>query len=401
MTIRIELGFTADGVGAPFFTLDSPVLGVLDSTTVYLGGGEVFVDVTPYFQNYAIQRGKSRELDRYQAGQTSVTFNNSQRVFDPNYEASPYFGQIVPKRNVRITDGNEVQFLGIVEDWNISYSAGGNSTATLQAFDAFSFLANYNFDGELYPAQQTEDRVNSILDTIGWSATARNIADTGAELEAVQYEKEAVLGELQKTATSEPGDLFLSKNGDIKLVGRNSAFSSDGLVLSDDGTGLGYQTISAIYGSELLYNNAVVTSGAGSATSSEATSIQIYGQRDLEQATYLDSEFQLKLLSDFLVTRYANPEFRFESLTVSLDDITEEQRTSIMAVELADVIKVIFTPSDVPPAVVQYGKVIGITQDINLNSERITFRLQSTAGSLFVLNDVVFGRLNSDNLLGW
>jgi hypothetical protein len=401
MTVKVELGFTADGVGAPFFTLDNPTLGVLDAPGVYLGGGEAFVDVTSYFQGYAIQRGKSRELDRYQAGQTSVTFDNTQRVFDPNFEASPYFGQIVPKRNVRITYGTEIQFLGIIEDWNISYDAGGQSLATLQAFDSFSFLTNYNFDGQLYPAQETETRVNSILDDIGWSATARDIADTGAQLESVQYETEPVLGELQKTAQSEPGDLFLAKNGDIKLVGRNSAFTSTGLVLSDDGTAVNYQAISAIYGSELLYNNSVVTSGTGTATASDATSIQIYGQRDLEQATYLDSDFQLQLLADYLVTRYADPEFRFEAVSVNLDDVTDAQRIDIMNTELAEVVKVVFTPSGIPPAVVQYGKVIGITQEINTNSERVTFKLQSTSGSLFVLGDAVFGRLTADNLLGW
>jgi len=40
MTVKIELGFTADGAGAPFLTLDDPTLGRLDTAGIYLGGGE-------------------------------------------------------------------------------------------------------------------------------------------------------------------------------------------------------------------------------------------------------------------------------------------------------------------------------------------------------------------------
>jgi len=74
MTVKVELGFTEDGQGAPFLTLDDPTLGKLDDPDVFLGGGEVFVDVTEFFEAYSIDRGKSRELERYQEGQASVRF---------------------------------------------------------------------------------------------------------------------------------------------------------------------------------------------------------------------------------------------------------------------------------------------------------------------------------------
>ena len=143
MSVKVELGFTADGAGGPFFTLDDPVLGRLDNPQAFLGGGEVFVDVSPYFQTFSLQRGKSRELDRYEAGQASVTFDNRARTFDPTFESSPYFGQIVPKRLVRISVDNIIQFEGSVEDWNLEYESGNtNSRATLQAFDSFSYFVS-------------------------------------------------------------------------------------------------------------------------------------------------------------------------------------------------------------------------------------------------------------------
>ena len=402
MTVKIELGFTADGVGAPFFTLDDPVLGVLDDATIFLGGGEVFIDVSAYFQNYNLTRGASRELERYQAGQVSIQFENNTRVFDPTYEASPYFGQIVPKRNVRVTNGTAIQFLGVVEDWNINYSPNGNSVATLQAFDSFSYLTNVSFNDVTLAEQEVVPRLNAVLDAISWSATARQLSDSGATLSAQSVtEATEVLGYLVTAANSDPGDLFVAKNGDMKYTGRNSNFTSEGIVFSDSGTAVPYTTIAAVYGSELLYNNAVVTSAAGTATAINATSAQIYGTRDLDRATFLSDPAQLQELASYFVARYANPELRFEAITVDLNSVGSADKAEILDIELADVVKVEFTPSGISPAIARYGKVIGIKQNINPSSEEIEIRLETTVGALMVLDDSVFGTLDEGNLLGW
>jgi len=254
MTVKVELGFTADGQGAPFFRLDDPVLGRLDDPNVFLGGGEVFVDVTEFFEAYSITRGKSRELDRYQAGQASVQFENTLRTFDPTFEASPYFGQIVPKRKIRITNDDIVQFEGSIEDWNIEYAPGGKSIAIAQAFDAFAFLSGLNFSGT-FTEEKTDDRVNAVLDQIGWSATRRQIENTGADLAAQTVEDFAALEYLQTAARSEPGDFFAAKNNDLKLVGRNTPFTSDGVIFSAD-----RQERSVINSTALAFKNGDLTS---------------------------------------------------------------------------------------------------------------------------------------------
>lgn len=401
MTVKVELGFTEDGQGAPFLTLDDPVLGKLDDPDVFLGGGEVFVDVTEFFEAYSIDRGKSRELERYQAGQASVRFENSFRTFDPTFEDSPFFGQIVPKRKVRITNNDEIQFEGSIEDWNIDYEAGGKSFAVAQAFDAFSFLAGVNFTGT-FAEQETTDRINAVLDEIGWSENRRDIASTGAVLESQTItDNREVLPYLQTVARSEPGDLFISKAGDVKLVGRNSAITSEGLIFSDDGDDIPYKTISVIFGSELLYNKVTVSSGAGSVTSENSTSQQIYGERDLEEETFLSDTDQLQLLGDYLVNRYAEPEFRFEQITIDLKSISPQQKSDVLDLELGRVVKVEFTPNGIAPAIERFGKIIGLNQNIDNQAEEVVFRLETTAGALLVLSDTVFGRLDSGNLLGW
>lgn len=402
MSVKVELGFTSDGAGGPFFTLDDPILGKLDDPTVFLGGGEIFVDVSTYFKSFSLQRGKSRELDRYESGQASVTFDNSTRVFDPTFLLSPYYGQIVPKRLVRISLDNVIQYEGTIEDWNIEYEPGTNSVATCQAFDAFSYFANASLGTATYGAETTGQRLNNLLDNLNWSTNKRDIAFTAATVAGTAIaEPTTSLPLMQIVSFSEPGDLFISKDGDVKLVGRNASFSSTGAIFSDAGTGIPYKTIRAIYGSELLYNTSSVFSSVGTATAINNSSVTIYGQRVLTQETYLSSTEQLEELAEYFVTRYANPEYRFEGITVDLRAISSAQRAQILTLELGDVVRVDFTPSKIPPTLTRYGKIIGLGTTITPELQEVFIQLQSTEGSLLVLDDPVFGKLDSGNLLGW
>lgn len=402
MTVKIELGFTDDGQGGSFFRLDDPVLGRLDDPTVYLGGGEVFVDVSEYFMTFNLARGKSRELEKYEAGQASVRFENNQRTFDPTYVDSPFLGQIVPKRNLRVSVDNVIQFLGVVEDWNLDYEPGGQSIATCQAFDSFSFLNNVQFENQTFIEQDSDDRINSVLDVIGWSTAARQIADSGAILAGTAITGSVfALPYLQTVANSDPGDLFIAKNGDIKFQGRNTTFDSDGLIFSDSGLGIPYKTITAIFGSELLFNSAVVTSAAGTATAINTESAILYGSRDIIRETFLSDQNQLDQLANFLVARYGNPEYRFEGITVDLRAITAQQKANLLNLDLSDVVRVEFTPGRIGDPIVRYGKVIGLQQTYTPSSEELVLKLETTSGALLVLDDAVFGRLDAGNLLGW
>lgn len=402
MTVKVELGFTADGSGGPFLTLDDPVLGKLDDPNVVLGGGEVFADVSSYFQSLTLQRGKSRELDRYQAGQATVTFDNRTRAFDPTYTASPIFGQIVPRRKVRISVDNIIQYVGTIDDWNIDYEPGTNSRATLQAFDVFSYFVGAEVGTATYSAETTGDRLDNLLDNIGWATDARDIGPTGAIVAGTAIpEAQAIMPIMQIVAQSEPGDLFISKVGSVKFVGRNNSFTSAGAVFTDSGLGIPYKTIQAIYGSELLYNTVNTFSSVGTATANDTTSIGLYGQRTLNQETYLNSQDQLQQLSEYLVSLYGEPEYRFQGITIDLEAISPAQRATVLDIELGDVVQVNFTPSRIPPAITRYGKVIGLGYSLAPNRQEVQLQLQSTQGAYFVLDDPIFGKLDSGNILGW
>ncbi len=392
MSVKIELGFTGAGVGAPFFVIGDATKGVIGNENYVIGGGEIFVDVTEFLQSFNIQRGKSRELDRFNAGQLNASFTNNNRFFDPTYEASPYYGQIVPKRSVRVSVDDVIQYNGITDDWNIVYDPSGNSIATLVAFDALSILANNAFSGFAPDEELSGTRINNALDNISWPATLRNI-DAGDELMEAQIVSEGAnaLEYLTGVERSEVGFLFINKTGDVRFISRNSSFTQSPITFSDSGTGVPYESISVVYGSELLYNSITLTSSAGTATASDAISQAIYGLSDYNLSTYLANYCSLENIAGGLLARYKDPEFRFEKITINLNTISAQNRADLLALELGDVVLAEFTPSDIPPQIVRAGRVISIAQDHQPSISTITIGLGSIDGSPFVIGSSIFG----------
>lgn len=401
MTIKVEIGFTGAGANPPFFTLDDAVKGVLDNTSFVLGGGEGLVDVTAYVRSANITRGKSRELDRYDAGQASVEFNNSTRAFDPTFVAGPFYGQIVPKRRLRITMDNEVQFDGIIDDWNLDFDPGGFSLASCQAFDGFSVITNQELAGFSPNAEVSGTRVAGVLDNIGWPADKRDLNAGYSQLAAeVVDDGTNALDYLNLIAASEPGDIFLSKSGQVEFRDRLNSATSESVILSDQGDGIYYQGVRVVYGSELLYNFITATNAAGETSAQDDLSIALYGQRDLTYETLLANESDLQQIANWLLIKYKEPELRFESVIVDLNAVTSAQREDLLQLELADAVRVKLQPGNVGPVIEQFGKIVSLNYLFTPESQSVEIGLAATGGAFFILDDAEFGKLD-EGILAW
>jgi hypothetical protein len=433
MSVKVELGFTSAGASAPFFTLNGARLGLLNNTEGLLGGGEILVDVSEYVRNFNITRGKSRELDRFQAGQASVAFNNNDRTFDPTFAASPFAGQIAPRRQIVITVDDVIQYEGTIDDWNIGYEQGGNSVASAVAFDGIANLANItltdftptgavveskflilddNPRGELNNSDNllagadgavtTGRAINSALDNINWPEDKRDL-DTGqAIVESNLIDNDTIiLDYLQKVATSEPSGVFISKSGDVKFIERNAGFLASKPLLADDGTGIPYSIVSVIFGTELLFNEVVVSNSTDQAIAVNDASVSLYGKRDVTRETFLNSVDQLNQLADFIVGKFGEPEFRFQVIEVDLANLTTAQRAQMINLELGDFVEVKFTPNNIPPAIQRFGQVISTKSTFQPTSQIIQIGLQSVQGALIVLDEEAFAKLDSESVLGF
>ncbi len=95
-----------------------------------------------------------------------------------------------------------------------------------------------------------------------------------------------------------------------------------------------------------------------------------------------------------LVSKYPQPEFRFDAIEVNLTSLTESEQTQVLALEMGSVCQIKFSPNGLSPSIDKYAEVIGISHTTDLNVHKMTFNFQTVDNTFFVLDDAVFGILN-------
>jgi hypothetical protein len=401
----VEIGFDLDNATATVFTLDDDVRGLLDND-VYLLGGTIFFDVTDKVKSVAVRRGKNRQLDEYDAGLANIVFDNNDRTFDPTFANSPYAGQIIPKRAVRISSNGERLFTGVIDDWNLSYDPSGNSEASAAASDAFTLFNTQTMPAGTATAQLTSERLNAVLNLpdVTWSQLDRDIEVGGTLLGSDLFPNNGnVLAYMRQVANSEPGNLYMSKTGALKFTNRQTASGGLSVVFADDGTGIKYNGMKVVFGSELLFNEIVLGSqAAGTVVATDQDSIDEYGVLNLTQNDLLlSSPDYLANLAFFYAIKYSQPEYRFESIDVILNDLSPAQQATMISLEIADFVTVRFTPNGIAPAIERIAEVIRIDHDITPSGHIISLGFSTVDTGFFTLSDPIFGRLSTGNVLGF
>lgn len=397
---KIEIGLQDSPAGAFRFTLDDPLRGKLDDTGYPLGGDSVFIEVTDRVKRFNIQRGKSSLFSAFPAGQLNVEFNNHDRAFDPLYTASPFFGDIVPRRPIRVTTGTSVIYSGWIDDWNYSYLPNNDSVAEAIAYDATSILSGQTLSVGTPTAQLSGGRINAILDQINWSSTLRSI-DTGQATlgTAVISADTNVMSYLQQVATTEVGLVFVGKDGKINFVDRAQGPTSANLVVFG-GTGIPFQSIEVNYGSDNLYNNVVLSRvGGGTATATDLDSVLAYGERSLTQTDLLlNTDGALAETALALAQRYSLPEYRFSSVEIALHKLSEFNQNKVLGLEIGSVAEILFTPNGIGSTIQSYVQVISINHTITQEAHFIDFGFQAVTYASLVLDDPEFGKLDTYSL---
>jgi hypothetical protein len=407
--IKVELGLNL-GNNDPFaFRLDDAVKGVLDNTDFTIGGEKLF-DISSRLVSVVVRRGKSQALDRIDAGIATITVDNSDRLFDPLYQDGLYFGQLIPRREVVISSKGYPVFNGFIDDFDIQYEPGKKSVVSIAVSDAFSVLANSALD-ELAPASELSGaRINRVLDLpeVGWPEARREI-DTGNTLmlDSIVSEGTGTLTYLQLVETSEFGTIFISRDGDVVFRERNSVPNVIDVVFANTTvdpllTPVPFIDVNIVYGSENLYNRILLENDDAipeQGFSEDLDSQALYGIRVYDKSGLLvQNPEDLQFLSDYLLERFKQPQYRFETVTVSLDNIPEEKQDLVLDLEIGDIVQVKYLPSGIPPAIEQYCRVIGINNNWDNSSKNITFSLERLDFAIFILDDAVLGVLDDDRL---
>jgi len=396
---KVYIGFNLAAAGSNLFILDDPTQGLLNST--YVLGGDVLTDVTDYVASVSVSRGKSRELDRYTAGQASVSLHNDSRIFDPFNTASIYYTQIVPRKPIVIETNGERIFTGFIDDWDLTYDVSGKSFANVSAIDGFLRLSAAELDTFTNTVELSSDRITTILNRseVAWPVANRNL-DTGlTTLQAdVVAENTNALQYLQLVESTENGKLFIDRSGQVTFKNRIPVPSlNDIAVFADDSTSdsIQYTNIEVIYGSENLYNRVSVTRANGTAqTVDSLTSQDAYGVASLSvDGLLFNSDADSLELGNYLINLYELPELRLNSLTVNLHDKNSAEVQKLSTLDIADAAQIIFTPNQTGSAIEQYAVVTGVSHSIGIDRHTVTYFFSSIFYIALILDDPIYGRL--------
>jgi hypothetical protein len=396
--VRVFVGFNTIDYSANPFQLDDPVYGLLDTGT--LASTELF-DLTSLVKSVSVNRGRSRQLDQFNAGTAVVQFDNSSRVLDPLNEDGPYYPFVLPRVPIRITANGIPIFYGLIVDWNLDYDKTGQDVMTAVCSDDFAVFANQVFDEFTPAAQLSGNRVLSVLAKAEVDYQGTRQVSTGS-LELGAYAVSAgtnVLNYLQLIAKSEQGFLYTSANGVFTFKGKDDTLTvNPDFFFSDDGTGIPYQSLSNQFGDELLYNYIVTESPAGGPFFASDLDSQVkYQYQQLSLTDLLNSSStDVEIIGDFLLNKYKEPLLRFTGLTNQLAGLSPTDQDVCLSIDLTDFCSVKKSFSNgLPSSITQDLFVSGVNHQIVPGSHIVNFSFEKAE------KIVVFGALSDEIVDGY
>ncbi len=406
--LEIDTGFQVDG-----FELDNALKGVLNNTQYVLDG----------INQVNVRRGRRDQGDQFSAGTMTFTMLDTDGIFMPFDENSPYYDTaeakpgLAPMRRVRLsrysaTNVKEYSFTGVIVNFDYNFALGGLDTVTVYCADDFYLLAQtyldeYNVDEEL-----SSVRLSAILDRpeVDFPLATRDISTgtqtLGGDAAFTIPNGTNVLGYCAMINEAEQGRLFMSRDGDLTFQPRIGSTLDPAVAdFHDDGTQIPYNGLGITFEADQVVNRAVVqhlgsqNPQVADDLGSQATYfIQTYSITDsLLHNTTAALDLALYLLDP-------NPEPRFTSLTTSFALMSSAERDTLAVIDIGDTITIekSFAPGTNPASLAQSLGIEGIEHSINVGSGHTVTYFTSPVIVLneFILDDPSFGILNADNALG-
>ena len=267
-------------------------------TTVFYNG----IEITGDSFDVSIRRGRSRELDEFEAASGSITVRNYNRDFDPPFfsspsyllmetgdyllletgdrilleqgsEASGAYGVIRLGVPIEVRDGAVVVFSGHVEDVRYKWGVDGTAEATFIVGDGLSTLARTSFQTEVESEgnQLPGVRIAEILDRSDVDypsgGSYRSLANGHSRLIGDFVEAGTnVLQYLQLVTRTDFGRLYTTRTGLLVFKGRydwpgesGGTYGNSSADFKDDGTAFSFSGVEVLWGSELQVFQASVT----------------------------------------------------------------------------------------------------------------------------------------------
>lgn len=313
----------------------------------------MWVDITDkvmFSTKVNIRRGRNYELDDFQTGACQFTLDGSGRLFDSDYTAGPYYGNLKPLKQFRVlivhAGTTYPRFRGFIEGWPQRYSIAKNTaTVPVQLYDAMwvfaqGGLAESGFTvgsptlgivgtsrvggGVAGTSEFSGERIGTVLDLDSWPDALRDLA-TGDSLMNTDDPSTGTspLSYLKSVERSEDGFLFVARDGKVTFLNRHARYTlarmtTSQATFSDDGADGRYSEFGTDLDLDRVFNEVRRTRDGGvTQIVEDGTSRNDYRRRlSNESGLLLTADTETKNLARSFLNRYKDPQPRLPGVRI-------------------------------------------------------------------------------------
>ena len=406
-TVVMRLG-TGAGFGIPL-VLGDPSTGIL-GTNVLASATAEFVNITDDVQRISINHGRDRQFEQYLPGTATIQFLDFTGDWNPANTSGAYYGKIKPMVLVRVeteyqSTGYKL-FTGYVSSWDYTWAdqSADYAIVTIQCVDGFRMLQLANIDNVAGAANKDlpGERINQILDEVGWPSTLRNIDLGDTELENDPGGFRSALSAIQIIEQSDLGAFFIDHAGNATYYSRTTlsqlAADPNPYEFSDDGTEIAYQDIDINFDETELANSVTFTRLSGQPqTASDAASIDEYFLRSYNRSDLMMETNALALARATSVLGYRKqPRIRIDSFTLDMSSDSTRVEPGL-ALEIGDPVIVTRRMAGTSDLTVRVS-IQGHRSDITPDRWITTFTTAYPLSTAFILGSTEFGVLGTNTI---
>ena len=406
------------------FVLDDDLKGELDNTEYTLDGTSQFASVLDGAISLTAKRGRANTGDQFAYGTMNFTLNDTYAdgVFNPFDTTSPYYDPnnnqpgLAPLREVRFsryssTNVKELLWVGYIVNYDYTFTLGGLDTVTVNCAD-FSYQLGQTFLAEWNVTEQlSSERFDDLLDLPEVAYTGTRSIETGVATlgGAAAYTVEngtSVAGYANKINEAEQGRIFVDREGTMTFQKRiGTTLGVPVADFHDDGTQIGYSAIDISFQADTVVNRASIQHAG-------ATSPQV-AEDLVSQAAYL---VQTQSITDSLLHNDAaaltlaeylivpDPIARFNFLGTEFPGTPALDQDTLALLDVGDLIAIqkSITTSAGPTQFAQDLTIEGLEHRLTLSAGHAVTYFTSPTTIVFelILDDLVYGTLDADNVLG-
>ena len=406
------------------FTLDDALKGELDNTEYVLDGTSQFASVMDGTIGLTAKRGRANTGDQFAYGTMSFTLNDTYAdgVFNPFDTTSPYYDPandqpgLAPLRQVRFSryDSLNVKkylWVGYIVNYDYTFTLGGLDTVTVNCAD-FSYQLGQTFLAEWNVTEQlSSERFDDLLDLpevayTGTRSIETGVATLGGAAAYTVPNGTSVAGYANKINEAEQGRIFVDREGTITFQKRiGTTLGVPVAEFHDDGTQIGYSAIDISFQADTVVNRASIQhAGASSPQVAEDLVSQAAYLVQTQSITdsLLHNDAAALTLAEYLIS--PDPEARFNFLGTEFPGTPALDQDTLALLDVGDLINIqkTITTSAGPTQFAQDLTIEGLEHRLSLSAGHAVTYFTSPTTIVFalILDDLVYGTLDAENVLG-